>query len=590
MIKRKPPLTTIILIVLTVLLSVASGPIGNAIEVPATIKPLALPLLLTLAFFLSLTAVWQYFSQEQTQEQAKSHSVPSSLQNRQRLLARVRAFWIAGVLEKSLHGAALIALGLRDQPDMLANPWHLVVQPLGQSSRALPKGIRITQVYDDAIGELLILGEPGSGKTTLLLELARDLLSRAERDENHPMPVVFNLSSWAVKRLPLSAWLIEELNVKYQVPRPLGKVWVDAGQVLPLLDGLDEVASSFREACIEAINAFRQEHGLVSIVVCSRSDDYLTLKQRVLLRSAVVVQPLTQWQIEAYLESAGEQFRAVRVALHDDPVLQELMTTPLMLSVLSLTYHGDSGKDIEVSGSLEARRQRLWEDYVQAMLQRRGTQPRYTLQKATVWLTWLAKQLQVHSQTEFYMERMQPDWIPGTQSRRVYQIATGLVFGLGGALVFGLGGGQYLGLVFGLYFGLEMEITPSEVIGWSWRSTRIGLPVGLVVVLFFGLFFGLLGGLLGGLFFGLNFGLVVALVVALVVGLKLGLVAFIKHFILRWFLRREGFLPWNYPRFLDYAAERILLRKVGRGYIFVHRLLLEHFAAQDSVLPSNERI
>ena len=36
-------------------------------------------------------------------------------------------------------------------------------------------------------------------------------------------------------------------------------------------------------------------------------------------------------------------------------------------------------------------------------------------------------------------------------------------------------------------------------------------------------------------------------------------------------------MPWNYPRFLDYAAERILLRKVGGGYIFTHRLLLEYF-------------
>jgi hypothetical protein len=36
--------------------------------------------------------------------------------------------------------------------------------------------------------------------------------------------------------------------------------------------------------------------------------------------------------------------------------------------------------------------------------------------------------------------------------------------------------------------------------------------------------------------------------------------------------------PWNYPRFLDHAHERILLRKVGGGYIFIHKLLLEYFA------------
>ena len=33
--------------------------------------------------------------------------------------------------------------------------------------------------------------------------------------------------------------------------------------------------------------------------------------------------------------------------------------------------------------------------------------------------------------------------------------------------------------------------------------------------------------------------------------------------------------------FLNSCAERILLRKVGGGYIFVHRLLLEYFASLD---------
>jgi hypothetical protein len=34
----------------------------------------------------------------------------------------------------------------------------------------------------------------------------------------------------------------------------------------------------------------------------------------------------------------------------------------------------------------------------------------------------------------------------------------------------------------------------------------------------------------------------------------------------------------NIIRFLDYATEPIFLRKVGGGYIFVHRLLQEYFA------------
>ncbi len=170
-------------------------------------------------------------------------------QNRLRLLRRVRSFWITGVLEHSLYGAALMALGLQEQPDAVANPWHLVLQHLDSTPRPLPAGTSITQVYDASDGELLILGAPGSGKTTLLLELARELLSRAERDEQHPLPVVFNLSSWAIKRLPLANWLAEELIDKYQVPSKLAQTLLRADQILPLLDGLDEVSLQQRTAC-----------------------------------------------------------------------------------------------------------------------------------------------------------------------------------------------------------------------------------------------------------------------------------------------------------------------------------------------------
>jgi hypothetical protein len=52
----------------------------------------------------------------------------------------------------------------------------------------------------------------------------------------------------------------------------------------------------------------------------------------------------------------------------------------------------------------------------------------------------------------------------------------------------------------------------------------------------------------------------------------------VKHYTLRLILWRTNAIPWNYAAFLDYAAERIFLRKVGGGYIFVHRLLLEYFA------------
>ena len=656
--KRKPLLITLILFVLAALLAAVSGPLSGAIELPAALKKFALPLLLGVAFLSGLIAFLLYSLQEQT----KPHELTPSQQNRQLLLARVREFWITGVLEQSLHGAALIALGLSKQSNVLANPRHLLFEQTNQSPHMLPVGTSITQAYDkEAPGELLILGEPGSGKTTLLLELARDLLSRAEGDKDHPMPVVFNLSSWAVKRQPLTDWLIEELNTKYQVPCKIGRAWVDDDQILPLLDGLDEVALAYRAACVEGINAFHKDHGLLPLVVCSRSADHLALKQPVLLHSTVVVQPLTEQQIDEYLSSAGEQMEAVRMALSEDSVLRELVTTPLWLNVLTLAYHGVSVKDLVAAGSLEDRRRHLFNDYVMAMLPPRGAETRYTQQQTMHWLTWLARQMAHYSQTEFYIERMQPDWLPDNKRqdyRGVLSLVFGLIFGLLTGLVFGLLNGLAVGLEDGLVgvlvgvliFGLRKEIKPAEHITWSWQKVRKRLGCGVVFGLVFGLLFVLVGRLVGGLGFVLGFGLVGVLVgglsgemldthkldmpnrgiwrsaryglisglvvvlgfvlvgglffgqfpathygllfelvvvlflglfLGLLLGLSLGGAAFMQHFILRWFFWRAGSLPWNYPRFLDYAAERILLHKVGGGYIFVHRLLLEYFATLD---------
>jgi hypothetical protein len=60
-----------------------------------------------------------------------------------------------------------------------------------------------------------------------------------------------------------------------------------------------------------------------------------------------------------------------------------------------------------------------------------------------------------------------------------------------------------------------------------------------------------------------------------------GLGTFIQHYTLRHMLANGGHLPrWRYDKFLDYAAQDLLiLRKVGGGYRFTHDYLRQHLAA-----------
>ncbi|GLV59795.1 hypothetical protein KDH_66190 [Dictyobacter sp. S3.2.2.5] len=462
--------------------------------------------------------------------------------NRSRMLAKVRAYWITNVLEHSLHGAAMIELGLHEQPDAVAHPWELIVQSSDQpTAHALPPGTRLTHLYDEAGGELLVLGEPGAGKTTLLLELARDLLDRADQDTMHPIPVIFNLTSWSVKRPPLAHWLIEELNSKYQVPRKLAQQWIEADQLLLLLDGLDEVTQVHRATCIEAINTYRHEHGLVPMVICSRKADYLSQIQRVQLHTAVVIQSLTEDQIETYLSRAGKPMEAVRMVIRNDPELQEMARSPLMLSILTLAYAGKSHQEIQVAG-VPRTRQQVFKAYIKRMLQRRNFGVRYPQKQAIHRLAWLAHQLARHNLTEFYLERMQPDWFDEHQQiphfyRVVVRTSTvgigllaGLISGLlmaliawlvfrlnpHTALINGLVAGPTTGLIVGLTQQIEREIKPAEVIIWSWHNVwQILTKTGSIRSM-------ILGGLIIGLVFGLPIGWAFGLVDGLAYGWILG--------------------------------------------------------------------
>jgi hypothetical protein len=129
------------------------------------------------------------------------------------------------------------------------------------------------------------------------------------------------------------------------------------------------------------------------------------------------------------------------------------------------------------------------------------------------------------------------------------------------------------------------------------RSARHGLLVGVAAALIGFLVGGVFGWSFSGLYdpgtllsTSLTDGLVVGILTGLISGLRAGGIACLEHLALRLLLWDSGSIPWNYARFLDYAAERILLRKVGGGYIFTHRLLLEYFVPDEmnAINPSLE--
>ncbi|MCA9978979.1 MAG: hypothetical protein KC413_24630, partial [Anaerolineales bacterium] len=74
-----------------------------------------------------------------------------------------------------------------------------------------------------------------------------------------------------------------------------------------------------------------------------------------------------------------------------------------------------------------------------------------------------------------------------------------------------------------------------------------------------------------------------ALYLGLVGGMLYGGLAVLQHRRLLAILQEDGVMPPDYVHFLDYAAERNLLRKVGGGYMFAHALLLDYFTTYHAV-------
>lgn len=366
--------------------------------------------------------------------------------NRRAMLQLVKATWIEGVLEQSLYNAVLIDLHLETRPRAVDYPWNMIIRTPDQVDRPFPHGTKIVDVFEQMQQSMLILGEPGSGKTTMLLALGRDLIARAEDDPTLPLPVVFNLSSWAEKRKSLEAWLLDEFNTKYRIPKKVAQSWIDHDELLLLLDGLDEVAADQRDACATAINNFRQEH-LVGLAICCRSEEHQALATQLKLVAAVSLLPLTREQVDGYLVGAGKKLAAVRVVLRDDVVLQEMVESPLMLNVMALAYQDKAVGEVRISRSLEARRGHLFDAYIDRMFVRLGRSRGrvYSRERAVSWLSWLASHMAEYSQTVFLIEQLQPSWLHPRNSKPSFN----LLLALWGP-IYGLLCGSLLILIFNL--------------------------------------------------------------------------------------------------------------------------------------------
>ncbi len=393
--------------------------------------------------------------------------------DRQIILSKVRNFWIEGVLETSIHDKALIELGLQNRLDTIAHPWQMDWVTSDAARKALPAGTKAINQFDrlGAGRTLLILGNPGAGKTTTLLEITRELIVRAERNSEQTIPIVFNLSSWQDKQ-SIADWMVIELNTKYQVPRGIGRSWLSEQQLIPMLDGLDEVNVKRRSACVEAINRFHSEYGQTEIIVCSRMKDYEELAERLQFQGAIFIQPLEESQVFEYFERLGSDLEGVREMLTTDAKLLEMAKTPLIANIMAIAYRGMSVTNLIEMSLSENHIRHLFDTYIDRMLRRRPDK-KYTPNKVKKWLGFLAGQLKNESQTVFLIERIQPSWLKNSFQDFLYGSAFIIIPSL---LIGEIARSFFLiqGLILGLTYGLMQG-------GFRWWISLLAFSIGFMI-------------------------------------------------------------------------------------------------------------
>ena len=209
----------------------------------------------------------------------------------------------------------------------------------------LPPQTKMIEVFRrrDVSGRLLILGHPGAGKTTTLLELAQELLVEAQEAGATRSPHVFEMSRWE-EGLDLVEYLAIELKLVHNLDLAVGRGMARSGELLPLLDGLDELRDPrVISAAMGAINRYLAEGTDRDAVVCCRVLDYgLASEQLRELNGAIELQPLSEVAIQEYLRAVKKEHLWALVEQNpalvrsDDPEMLPLLKTPLFLSVFAL--------------------------------------------------------------------------------------------------------------------------------------------------------------------------------------------------------------------------------------------------------------
>jgi hypothetical protein len=214
---------------------------------------------------------------------------------------------------------------------------------------------------------LLIVGDPASGLTTVLCTIAENLLEKANKDENQPIPVYLSIRSWDGE--PLENWLEKATNKHYCIPiekkswlegilyktlgdRGYNRIFsdkkshlIEPNNLVLLLDHFELVKENKQESLVKELNKYKT----CNIVLCSRleawnhyisSDENSVANNKLLeFNEAFLLKLPTSSEIQDYSssllnESNGDNANKLKTLIKPGQKLEDITKSLFILNLV----------------------------------------------------------------------------------------------------------------------------------------------------------------------------------------------------------------------------------------------------------------
>lgn len=293
---------------------------------------------------------------------------------------------------------------------------------------------------------ILIVGQPGAGKTTILLETAMILLDKSKQQYT-AIPVIFNLSSWRPNYDDFGKWLIDMLVEGNGFSRKLAEEVISKNQIIPLLDGLDELSRLGNDKqqsniligqCLEALNQFLSTKNPEQMVICSRLEEYKIIEYNAPVKAEILIKPLKIEQIEKALKPLADlplleakrhfanptSAQNILYILQNKPTLIDSLCIPFYFHLATQVFDRQQLID-ELPTDKENFENYLVSNFIEKKLKFSTNKIFENKRENLRWLYWLATHFNTNGGAGFEISGLQPSML---SKPRIYNIYIAFLF------------------------------------------------------------------------------------------------------------------------------------------------------------------